>query len=249
MIWEMYIQQTNWFSPLVINCCWNEQVAKILDLILKILMAWQKWGMIFYLFFPLVLNLFWYCIEDLEFWMNYTFPMDCLLGLKWNLCVHWPFQYMDYKWIGYKEEEKLDRILKETVLNATKAPASGLGAQSFIKQVLLPLFPHSSWGEASWPCIINHKASEPSLCSIAREECLHAYGLATPMEYLKYRPWAIIIWGRVLFSRAAIFLLVHGNTFWETTGKLNQIWRARNEVTPVKLGKFPIMQGWKSHKK
>lgn len=50
---------------------------------------------------------------------------------------------MDYKQIGGKGEEKLDRLLKDTVLNSTKAPASGFSSQNFIKQVLLPLFPHS----------------------------------------------------------------------------------------------------------
>lgn len=45
------------------------------------------------------------------------------------------------------------------VFNSTKAPASGFSAQGFIKQVLLPLFPHSSWEESSWPCSFNPEAS------------------------------------------------------------------------------------------
>lgn len=147
----------------------------------------------------------------------------CFLWFEKNLCVHWPFQYMGYKQIGGKGEEKLDRLLKDTVLNSTKAPASGFSSQSFIKQVLLPLFPHSSWGESSWPCSINHEASEPSLCSREREECFHACGPAAPRKYIKYRSWAIIIWGTGLFSRTAFFHLVHGDTFWEATGRLNQI--------------------------
>lgn len=62
---------------------------------------------------------------------------------------------MDYKMFGGKGEEKLDRLLKEIVFNSANAPASGFSAQRFIKQVLLPLFPHSSWGESSWPCSFN----------------------------------------------------------------------------------------------
>lgn len=122
---------------------------------------------------------------------------------------------MDCKQIGGKGEEKLDRLWKATVLNSTKAAASGFSAPSFIKQVLLPLFPHSSWGESSWPCSISYEVSEPSLCSRERDECLHARWPAAPRKYLKYRSWAIIIWSGGLFSRAAFFPL---GAWWHLLG-------------------------------
>lgn len=131
------------------------------------------------------------------------------LFLCFVLCVHWPCQYMGYKQIGGKGEEK------ETVFNSTKAPASGFGAQSFIKQVLLPLFPHSSWGESSWPCLINHKASEPSLCcreTVPPFPRTNSTQETAGVQILSYDPlgWGFVCWGN-FFSLGVRWNLLGGH--------------------------------------
>lgn len=158
----------------------------------------------------------WACIEGLDYLDSKGYWLYLSQGLFLTLfcvltrtCV-----FIDPAsiWVINKLEAK---GRKETLFNSTKAPASGFSAQSFIKQVLLPLFPHSSWGASSWPCLINHKASEPSLC--CRETVPPFPRTDSTQETAGVQIWSCDPLGWGIFAGASFFFFSFG-IWWYLLG-------------------------------
>lgn len=126
---------------------------------------------------------------------------------------------MDYKTIGGKGEEKLDRLLKETMFNSARAPASGFSAQKFIRQVILPLFPHSFRGESSWPHSFNDEVLaflvlhrnlrvSPRLWISSTQKVSKAQILN--FGYLAERAWIVILGRFSFFSLSRCMVMPSG---------------------------------------